>query len=574
MSSKQVERERQQILDAKGRGRFAEAATYIKLSGPGWMQSALTLGGGSLGNSLYLGILAGLSMLWLQPFAMLLGVIMLSAISYVTLSTGQRPFRAINQHINPVLGWSWLLASLVANMVWSMPQYSLCFAVIEQNLLPDVFLGDGVLSNGQEASELGKWVVSIAIFVLCTGVTWSYASAGKGVRIYELVLKLVVAVIVLCFIGVVARMAIVGEGINWGAIFDGLIPKLHHAFSPAETFRPLLDSLENSDTAVYWSDLIVSLQRDVMLGSVATAVGINMTFLLPYNLLTRGWDRGFRGLAIFDLSTGMLIPFILATGCVVIAAATQFHAKLPEGCVVTANDVEVPSRLQSRYDSVIAERIAAASSDKYDLTEKLSLAEKKLAAVLVKRDTYDLAASLQRLFSDESGQGGRLFSNVIFGLGVVGMTLSTISLLMLISGFIACEVLDTPPNSWVFRFGCLACVTGVMWPWIWASDARAWLTVVTSVFGAMLLPIAYITFLFMMNSKSLMGEQRPRGGARIVWNTLMGIAVAFASVASVSAVYKKAGSTGLWVLGAYLAVVLFVQLAIPRKASTATPNTD
>ena len=56
--------------------------------------------------------------------------------------------------------------------------------------------------------------------------------------------------------------------------------------------------------------MIVSQQRDVMLSAGAAAVGINMTFLMPYMLLARGWDRDFRSLTIFDLCTGMFIPFL------------------------------------------------------------------------------------------------------------------------------------------------------------------------------------------------------------------------------------------------------------------------
>ena len=62
-----------------------------------------------------------------------------------------------------------------------------------------------------------------------------------------------------------------------------------------------------------------------MITAVATAVGINMTFLMPYSLLARGWDKDFRGLASFDLATGLFIPYMLATTCVVVAAAAQFH---------------------------------------------------------------------------------------------------------------------------------------------------------------------------------------------------------------------------------------------------------
>ena len=111
---------------------------YVKLSGPGWLQSAITLGGGSLASSLFLGALAGFSLMWLQPVAMILGIVMLSAIGYVALSTGERPFKAVNEHVNPVLGWGWALATAAANMVWCLPQFSLGAASARLNLFPRV----------------------------------------------------------------------------------------------------------------------------------------------------------------------------------------------------------------------------------------------------------------------------------------------------------------------------------------------------------------------------------------------------------------------------------------------------
>ncbi|MEJ2703049.1 MAG: hypothetical protein P8Z79_11470 [Sedimentisphaerales bacterium] len=109
-----IEKDRQLILDAGKKGKGALFKVYVKLSGPGWLQSGITLGGGSLSSSLYLGVLVGFSFMWLQPLAMILGIIMLSAIAYVTLSTGQRPLRGINEHVSPILGWGWLLASMPA----------------------------------------------------------------------------------------------------------------------------------------------------------------------------------------------------------------------------------------------------------------------------------------------------------------------------------------------------------------------------------------------------------------------------------------------------------------------------
>ena len=130
-------------LDAvASKGLGAKLALYTRKSGPGWLQGAITLGGGSLAGALYLGVVMGYNMMWLQPLAMILGVIMLSAISYVTLSTGGRPLQSINQHVSPVLGWAWIIATLMANIVWCMPQFNLGRAAIQQNLLPSIGSGN------------------------------------------------------------------------------------------------------------------------------------------------------------------------------------------------------------------------------------------------------------------------------------------------------------------------------------------------------------------------------------------------------------------------------------------------
>ncbi|MEL7336814.1 MAG: hypothetical protein AAFN70_11500, partial [Planctomycetota bacterium] len=142
--SEKVQSDRELLRQAREEGRLLGA--YIKLSGPGWLQSAITLGGGSLAGALFLGVMGGYSMLWLQLFAIICGVIMLSAISYVTLSTGRRPFEAINREINPVLGWGWLLATCLANIIFCMPQFSLCYDALDANIfsaMTDGGLGDG-----------------------------------------------------------------------------------------------------------------------------------------------------------------------------------------------------------------------------------------------------------------------------------------------------------------------------------------------------------------------------------------------------------------------------------------------
>jgi len=413
------------------------------------------------------------------------------------------------------------------------------------------------------------------ILAICLPVTWSYGSGSTGVKVYETALKLIVAMIVLCFFGVVVRMSMVGEGVDWGGVWSGLMPKWRNLFQPSDTLVPLLDAIVDPGARQYWADKIVSQQRDIMLAAGAAAVGINMTFLLPYNLLSSGWNKDFRGLSIFDMFTGMFIPFVLATGCVVIAAATQFHAQLPEGCQVAGTTVQVPAELDGKYQKILSARQGAAEAGKYEMSGTPSLEEANLAAVLIVRDTGDLAKSLQQLFADDKGEGGRFFSNIVFGLGVVGMTLSTISVMMLISGFIFSEIFNVPPRGWVFRLGCLAAASGALWPVIWTNEARAYLTVPAGIFGAVLLPVAYITFFLMMNQKSILGDERPKGIKRILWNTGMSIAVVAASAAAFTALYNRPDNKGLIFAAAYIVVVLVVQvMRRPNQPTKANHTTE
>ena len=319
--SDKVKADRQLLQQAQADGNVIGA--YIRLSGPGWLQSAITLGGGSLAGALFLGVLGGTSMLWLQLVAIVLGVVMLSAISYVTLSTGRRPFEAINTEINPALGWGWLIATSLANMIWCMPQFSLAYDALDKNLLA-IGSADGGLGDATGT----KLIVTAILFVAAGAIVLLNVKQGKTAKLFDVVLKTMIGMIVICFFGVVALMAVKGE-LNFGQILAGLVPSLDQWNEPTGQLQQLARNLPD-DARQFWSGKIVDSQRSVMIAAAATAVGINMTFLLPYSMLSRGWDKPFRGLARFDLSTGMAIPYVLVTSCVVIASAASFHAQIDD----------------------------------------------------------------------------------------------------------------------------------------------------------------------------------------------------------------------------------------------------
>ncbi|HIE98378.1 MAG TPA: hypothetical protein EYG03_29095 [Planctomycetes bacterium] len=556
-----INEERELISVAHGKGPLATLAVYTRLSGPGWLQSAITLGGGSLAGALFLGILGGTSLLWLQLVAITMGVIMLSAISYVTLSTGERPFRSINKHINPVLGWGWIIATMLANMIWCMPQFSLCFAALQKNLLGSETVDD---------SSQSKFIVSGLILVASLIAVFLNSRQGRAAKAFDWFLKFLVGLVVLCFVGVVSLLTFKGS-LDWASIMTGFIPNLSQWGTPTGKIAELISTLPQQYQD-FWSVKVVAAQREVMIGAAATAVGVNMTFLMPYSLLKRGWDRKFRGLSRFDLSTGMAIPYILVTSCVVIATAAQFHAKVDSAFLSTDPDVMQTSSLFKGAKSSLTARVALESgelpSEDETLTRIAALSdeEKTIASSLVKRSAFDLSTAIAPLLGDKTAR-------IAFGLGIFGMGFSSIIILMLINGFAVCEIANRELGGGTHIIGCLiAGITGALWPFFWDGDSKVYLAIIASSFGMMLLPIAYITFFMMMNSTKLLGGDKPRGLNRLVWNVLMGVSVAGAIVAATSAIQSKVSDPTAGPIVITMAVVFVIAVIVGFVRKSKTPE--
>jgi len=551
-----IEKDRQLILDSQRKGRGAVFKTYIRLSGPGWLQSGITLGGGSLSSSLYLGVLVGFSFMWLQPLAMILGIIMMSAIAYVTLSAGERPLHAINNHVSPVLGWGWLIASMMANLVWSLPQFALGTAALRQNILP------GLLGPATMAEVPSKMIAGAIFLAFCLTFTLTYGAGGKGTKIFETLIKIIVSMIVLCFLGVVIKLSFEGK-IRWGQILGGLIPDLSLFVKPTDYIMPHIEKVSDQFQS-FWTNMIVGQQRDVMISAAATAVGINMTFLLPYSMLRKGWDKHFRGLAIFDLSTGLFIPFIIATGCVVIASSSQFHGQPAAGLVADAPGGQITAEpagnLVGPYKGLLTKRLKheigpeefakLSPEEVQEKSQALPWADKRMAAILVKRDAFNLAETLAPLT-------GPVIAQYVFGLGVIGMAMSAATMLMTINGLCFCELLGKPPKGWTQRIGCLMVSVGALGPFFW-KDAAPYLAVPTSVFAMVLLPIAYFAFFLLMNQKSFLGENMPIGPTRILWNVLMALAAGAAAFGSVWSLWSKLQWKGIGLLVGFIVLCLIV----------------
>jgi hypothetical protein len=334
---------------------------------------------------------------------MVLGIVMFAAMSYQTLSTGVRPFDAMKRYIHPVVAWSWAIGALLATVIWHLPQYALA-AGMTDDMIKAVTGWEPSSSAAQTALMVG---IGLVVLVISTTFVWCYSSGYRGVRFYERILKSLVWMIIVAFLVVIVRSAISGN-IQWSKLFKGFLP------------------------------LYIPKDRrgaSIVMAAFSAATGINATFLFPYTLLARGWAKEHRGLSRFDLITGMLLPFCIATSLMVIAT----------GCTI--------------YDP---EQFAAGST-------KLSPIE---AATML-----------------ESVGLSMFFSRIVFGLGIIGMALSSITMHMLICGFAACEVFGVEPGGWRYRLACLIPAPAMVGVILWES-MKTWIAIPTSAICGLMLPIA------------------------------------------------------------------------------------
>lgn len=392
---------------------------YLSKGGPGYLQSALTLGGGSASASLVAGAVFGYQLLWVAPLGMLIGMIMMMAIAHQTLSTGMRPFEAMRVHAGAFFAYGWAIGAMLASVIWHFSQYALASSLVQEISV----LGGSEISRGLGGGLVLIWaIISAQLF----------ASGSNGMKWFDRLLKVFIWTIVACFGYTVFR-----TGVDWGAMFQGLIP-----------FRVPDDVVPDPSQP----EQVISGLQTVMAG-LGAAVVINMVFLYPYTLLARGWGKEHRGLARFDLFAGMFLPYILATGLMVIATANTIHL-----------DPEISNK-------------------------KISVLE--------------AAQVLSGTLGDGLGTG-------IFLFGLLGMVMTTITMHMVSAAFAISEMFGIKFGSRGYRLALLIPTPGFLGAFYW-SDMAVWVAVPTSIATAALLPIAYFGFIKLQRSPAYLGENMPRG---------------------------------------------------------------
>lgn len=443
-----------QLLDKPFATRLAG---YLRLTGPGYLQSAMTLGGGSIASCAALGSLFGYKYLWVQVVAMALGFTVLAAIAKQTCHSGERAYRVFWRELHPALAILWAVSALVATIIWHIPQYSLTANGV-------ITLAEGLSLDLD--SLPARIAMGAAVLAAAAGMTTLYHSGARGLKLYETVVKTLIWTIVVAF-GIAAFS---GDGVDWGRFFSGI------------TGIAFLRDL----TASGIEDLAIK----PVVGAMAAAVGINMVFLYPYSLLDRGWKQEHEELARVDLVFGMALPFIIATGLMIMAVAGTI------------------------------------GPDAGNVGEEV-------------RDVRQIIPVLANAAGDP-------LARLIVGLGVVAIGFSTIITHMLATGFIACELFGLSHEGDAKRWLSMLPAVGVVGV---AIKFPIPLAITASTLAMPLMPVTVVCFLVLLNRPSYMGEAMPRGFRRLVWNTVLTLAIVVMTGSAILAIQKNWQSLQSWLSG-------------------------
>jgi Mn2+/Fe2+ NRAMP family transporter len=481
--SEKLTQEKILLREIASRSFFPRVLGYAKLTGPGLLQSAMTLGAGSAAASVVAGASFGYKLLWVQPVAMFFGVMMFAAVSNIVLTKNtERPYWSFMREMKAiwspliVLVFLWALGTVIASVVWHFPQYSLAAGAsrsLVQQFVPNIKLiadekvekrswfGLGAVeidSEGQPAmtdqyTPFGYAVsatTGIIILLVNIIVVFNYGRGGIGIRIYEWFLRCMIVLVFLTFLMVVVLNY---HKIEWLEIFRGFIGYygIPYNENPKEYAKTIT----------------------TVLGMLGAAVGINMTFLYPYSLLKKGWGEEHKTLAKWDLGMSMFLPFCVVTSLIMIGLTV--------------------SGIYGGED-VVKEKITPIAA----------------------------AVALQ-----SGGFLSREAAIIIFCGGLIGMTCGAISAHMTCCGFTLCEMLGLKQTTWRFRLFALTPSIGVFGVVV---QLPFWFPVAASAVCLTMLPIAYLIFILLSNKRSYLGNAVGNGFGRLAFNIVLIFALLTASL--------------------------------------------
>ena len=480
---------------ANAQGGIKKVLIFSKISGPGIWLTLAALSAGSLIGSLGLGQWLGTEALWVQASAMLLGIFSLWAVSQISLNTQQSLFSLMKNEWNPSLAWWFAGSALVTNFAWCMPQFRFGAEITGSILFPP-------LDN-----KGGK--IGVAFVLLCLSIFLSfwYERSGLHSKLFQWILRLILFSLIAC-LGVSVCMLIPGSGLSFSSIFSGFLPDLNNLSNTSPRFEALLS--QTGEFRSFWEENLVSRQKELILITFSSTLGVNLLFSLPLLLLGRGWRRDHNQFAKFNLFLGLFIPFILCSSCLTILSAVahqkMIHSLNEEVSVNTkySESETIRNLLKERIIFEIGEE-QFQSLPPFQQDEKIESLSKPnyiLAHLVSQSDTKKWIHYLS--------DSGKEPVKYLLGIVVLLISFSTIVILMVLNGHLICEILGKPHKGAPFQTGSLLLAVSSIGPFVW-SDQDAWVADPSYFLSLAIIPYILLSFLLMLNSKELLGRQYPQG---------------------------------------------------------------
>ena len=511
-----------------------------------WLALA-ALSAGSLIGSLGLGQRLGTEGLWVQAWAMLLGMFSLWAVSHITLNSQQSLFVLLKNEWNPSLGW-WLAgAAMLTNFAWCIPQFKFGAEITGSLLFP-------VLD-----SKVGKIGVAVIMLGLSIFLSFWYEKSGLRSKLFQWTLRLILWTLFAClFISLL--IALPRSEISITNILSGFIPSPTHFNEVSSPYHTLLEKA--GDFRSFWEDQLVTKQRELTLITFSSTLGINLLFGLPLLLLGRSWQREHNEFAKFNLFSGMFIPFLLCSSCLTLLSAVAHQRLIDEPIEsIEKNSLFVEKESSSQVRDLLALRVSneigeleyntLAPFQQEEKINALSVADQRLAKLVISSNIKEWILSFS--------YGGNESLKYFLGVSVILISISTIVVLMVLNGHLVCEVLGKPHKGAPFQSGSLLLALASVGPFV-LSNQDTWVADPTYFISLAILPFALLSFLVMLNSRDILGRECPKGLTGLLLNT--GAALSF-TVLGASSTYlawnhKWAGFPVGQALVIFIGVVLLI----------------
>ncbi len=541
-----------------------KVAGYVKRSGPGLLQSAMTLGAGSASASVIAGASFGYKLLWVQPLAMFLGVCMLAALSNVVLTRQERPYAAFQKQ----LGWAWplvvlwALGTLMASVIWHVPQYGLAASAMRDMAVMGGMATDAEILKVSSPNPLENTylIKAFADPIAHPEKHTPEALAEIEAKNKETALKLAQATAV----GIIdanrqslsesdirlstqgdTALSVTGSGLVGAKIT--LVTEAEHWKAAAENAgrKPTMYFTASGRLISYCTGAIILLINIIVVwsyGSSRRGVAMYEWFLrmlialviiafgvvVVFNFENLKWGEMARGFLGLDAGAVLKDPKSIVLVLGMLGAAVGINMTFLYPYSLLAKGWGPHHRSVAKWDLGLTMFIP------FSLVTSLIMIAMTVGGVYAGDMLRDTLVPMQaaKVLTDLVGPIGR----VIFDLGLIGMTCGAISAHMVVCGFTLPEMLGLKYTRWTFRLCALLPTVGVMGV---VSSLPLWFPVAASAVCFTMLPIAYLLFIIMSNKRSYIGDAVGKGWRRVVTNCVLILALLMAITGAVVMVDKN-----------------------------------